>query len=126
MKLKLSIMPGAFAVCRLGPQAQVPEWAVLSSPLVSVSRTLDELSIICPEERVPDEVQREGGWRCLKILGPLPFFVTGVLASIVVPLAEAKVSVFAFSTFDRDYVLVKEETLALVRRILSARGHAFE
>jgi hypothetical protein len=122
MPHKLVILPETFAVCRLAPDAPIPDWAVFAGSPISITRTADELSIVGPASRVPDGVQAERGWRCFKILGPLPFTMTGVLASLVAPLAEAGISIFAFSTYDTDYVMVKEETLALARDVLVADG----
>ncbi len=123
MNLKLQIMPGTFAVCKLDPQAALPRWALSEGALTSITRTADELSIVCGESAVPDDVRCEKGWRCVKILGPLPFSMTGVLASLVGPLAEAKISVFALSTYDTDYVLIKAERLQDAIRVLRLSGH---
>ncbi len=123
MPHKLTVLPETFAVCRLASDAAIPDWALYDGLPVSITRTADELSIICPESRVPGDVQAERGWRCFKILGPLPFSMTGVLASLVAPLADAGISIFAFSTYDTDYVMVKEEMLSLARDVLAADGH---
>jgi len=125
MLLKLRLLPGTFAVCRFEPEAVIPAWA-LAGDLVSISRTPDELSIVCPEALVPQGILVEKGWRCLKIQGPLPFSMTGVLASLVDPLAEAGISLFAFSTYDTDYVLVKDATLERARAALVQAGHSLE
>jgi len=125
MALKLKLLPGIFAVCRLAPGEAVPEWST-AGPLTSITRTAEELSIVCLEAQVPASVLSEKGWRCLKIQGPLPFELTGVLASLVTPLAQAGISLFAFSTYDTDYVLVKEATLAPAVQALSRAGHTVE
>jgi hypothetical protein len=117
--LTLDLLEGTFAVCRLAPEAPVPGWAS-SSRFVSVTRTGDELSVVCPQEAVPAGVVCEPDWRCLRIAGKLEFHLVGVLASLLVPLAEAGVSVFVLSTFDTDYLLVKavdlERALEVLRR----------
>jgi hypothetical protein len=123
--LKLRLLPGTFAVCRLEPDAALPAWA-LAGDLVSITRTPDELSIVCPESLVPNGILAEKSWRCIKIRGPLPFSMTGILASLVNPLAEAGVSLFAFSTYDTDYVLVKDATLERARTVLTKAGHSLE
>lgn len=125
MPLKLRLLRETFAVCRLSPEAAVPDWAGAGS-FFSVTRTPDELSIVSPDSHVPKGILAERGWRCIKIQGPLPFSLTGVLASLVAPLAEAKVSVFAFSTYDTDYVLVKEAALDAALSALARSGHSIE
>ena len=79
--------------------------------------------MVCPESAMPEGAKREGGWRVLKITGPLDFSLTGILVSVAKPLAEAGVSIFAVSTFDTDYVLVKEENLEKALRALTLAGH---
>ncbi len=83
----------------------------------------DELSVVCPQELVPEDVRSEGGWRALKLEGPFEFSEVGVLASVAAPLAEAEVGIFAVSTFDTDYVLVKREQLQPAVAALRGRGH---
>jgi hypothetical protein len=122
MVLKLKVIPGTYAVCRLDADAAIPDWALTGS-VTSVTRTSDELSIVCPEAQVPKGVRCENGWRCIKVHGPLPFSMTGVLASLVNPLAEAGISLFAFSTYDTDYVLVPEAKLDDALAALSRAGH---
>ena len=120
--LTLHLVPGRLAVCRLAPDAPVPEQPA-DAGFWSVTRTNEELSIVLPEEDVPAECRAETGWRCLKVQGPLDFGLTGILASLAAPLAEAGVSIFAVSTYDTDYVLVKESDLEQARQALSASGH---
>ena len=120
--LQLKVVPGEYAVCRLDPDAPIPGWA-LTGPVSSVTRTPDELSIVCPEAQVPAGVRCENGWRGIKIQGPLPFSLTGVLASVADPLSEAGISLFAISTYDTDYVLVKGAKLDDALAALSLAGH---
>jgi hypothetical protein len=117
------LLPGLFAVCRL--DADAPQaWAMSgSSSIVSITRTPSELSIVCAQELVPDGVRCERDWRCLSVEGPLDFSLTGVLAALLAPLAEAGVSIFALSTFDTDYLLVGAAQLDLAIEALSAAGH---
>ena len=89
-----------------------------------MTRTPDEFSIVCEEGSVPNEARAEKGWVALKLEGPFPFAMTGVLTSFTVPLAEAGISIFAVSTFDTDYVLVKREQLNDAVQALAAAGHA--
>jgi hypothetical protein len=120
--MKLSLLPGRYGICRLDPAAPLPAWA-LAGPFWSVTRTADELSVVCDETGIPDGVRHAPGWRCLKVEGPLDFGLTGVLASLAVPLAEAGVSVFVVSTYDTDYLLVKEEDFSEAQRVLEAADH---
>jgi hypothetical protein len=110
--MNVTVLPERLAVCRLAASSRVPSWALeLHEAFTSITRTAEELSIVCPEESVPPEVQVEGGWRALKLPGPIPFEQVGVLASLAAPLAAAGISIFALSTYDTDYVLVKEADL---------------
>lgn len=122
-QLQYSLLPGRFAVCRLDPAGPSAEWATRGSGFGSVARTADELSVVCPEEHVPDGVKAERGWLCVKLEGPFPFDQTGILASFLLPLAEHKVPIFALSTFDTDYVLIKAEAWSAASAALDAAGH---
>jgi GNAT superfamily N-acetyltransferase len=119
----LTVLDGVFAVCRLGGEASIPPWAT-AGDFSSVSRTADELSVVCRQEAVPDGVLCERGWRCLRVAGTIPFTAVGVLAALTAPLADAGVSVFAISTFDTDYLLVKERDLAAAVAALHRRGYS--
>ncbi len=122
LTLTLSIIPETFAICRLGDGAAIPRWALRGS-FVSVTRTADELSIVCPLGDVPKGVQCSRGWRCLRVEGPLDLSLTGVLASLTAPLARVGISVFAISTFDTDYLMVQEKHLEAALVALAAAGH---
>lgn len=121
--LSLCILPGRLAICRLPPDAPLPEPPPRTS-LWSATRTEDELTIVLPEEAVSADWRVEMGWRCFKVLGPLDFGLTGILASLSTSLAEAGVPVFAISTYDTDYILVKEENLQKAKQALVANGHS--
>ena len=121
-RLRLDLLDGRMAVCRLAPSSEVPPWAT-GAALFSVTRTPDELSVVCPEENVPVGAKHEEGWRVLRLKGPFEFSVVGVLASVAAPLAGAGVSIFALSTYDTDYVLVKEEVLESAVSALRRSGH---
>ena len=121
--LNLQLVAGEFAVCRLPPAEPVPVWAG-SAVFSSVTRTGDELSIICPAQPVPAGIQAERGWRLLKIAGPLDFGAVGILAAVAEPLAAAGISLLSVGTFDTDYVLVKAVRLDDALRTLEASGHA--
>lgn len=121
----LELLPGRFALCRLAADAAVPAWAAAAA-FSSVTRTRDELSIVCEEGGVPEEVKHERGWRCLKLVGPFDLGLVGVLVSVLQPLAGAGVSIFALSTFDTDYVLVRGGQLSEAIAALRRAGHAVE
>lgn len=110
------------AICRLAANSPVPAWTSAARGLVSITRTPDELSIACAEAVVPAGVKHESGWAAFKVEGPLEFGRTGVLASLLEPLARAKVSIFAISTFDTDYILVKAAQADDATQALRAAG----
>ena len=122
MSLTLSLLPGKLMICRLEPKAIIPDWADAAG-FVSITRTSDELSIVCLEAGVPAGVKADRGWRCFKVEGPLDLSLTGVLASLLGPLAEARINIFAISTFDTDYVLVKEDKVSRAAEALRQAGH---
>jgi hypothetical protein len=123
-KLLLSALPERFAICRLGPDERVPDW-VFSTPFCSITRTNEELSLIVPEERVSRSWKVDKGWRCFKVLGPIDLSLTGVLASLSVPLAQAGVTIFVISTHDTDYLLVRGEDFDRAQEVLVEHGHRF-
>jgi uncharacterized protein len=122
--LTLTLLAGPIAVCRLPADAETPGWAS-TRPFVSITRTADELSIVCAEDDVPtdEEIKVERGWRVFKFDGPFAFNLTGILVSVLQPLADAKIGIFAISTFDTDYVLVKADDLAQAINALRLAGH---
>ncbi|HEX8618972.1 MAG TPA: ACT domain-containing protein [Thermoanaerobaculia bacterium] len=121
MQLRISILPASLAVCRLAPDAAVPSW--VRGAFTTVTRTAEELSIVCDDDAVPDGVQVERVWRALKVDGPIPFEMTGVAAALIAPLAEARISVFLIATFDTDYLLLKDDVVSAAVAILRAAGH---
>lgn len=118
----LDVLPQELAVSRLQADAVLPQWAT-SGSFHSIVRTSDELCIVCPDALVPESVPTQRGWRCLRVRGPLAFELTGILASLAVPLAQAEVSIFAISTYDTDYILVRREQLARAIAALRAARH---
>jgi uncharacterized protein len=121
-KLKFSRLRGSFAICRFPASVAVPDWA-LRGEFFSVTSTSDEVSIVCPESQVPAGVAHEGDWACLKLEGPFPFSETGILSSFIQPLAEHAIPIFAVSTFDTDYVLVKHAWVKNAVAALRDSGH---
>jgi uncharacterized protein len=110
------------AVCRLGAEEAEPAWAA-GGEFSAVVRTPGELSIVCEESAVPAGVKAQKGWGVIELVGPFDFGLTGVLASVLGPLAEAKVPIFAISTFDTDWVLIPGEHIEKAVRTLTAAGH---
>jgi hypothetical protein len=121
--LDLKLMNGRMAVCRLAPDEDLPVWALRAGAFSSVTRTADEWSVVCAEEVIPPGVRCEKGWRIFQVAGPLDFGLVGILDSIAGPLADAGVSVFALSTYDTDYVMVKAQSVDQAARALEAAGH---
>jgi len=119
--MNLTILPDTFALCRLSADEIVPEWAMIGE-FVSITHTQDELSIVCAAENVPPDVKADRGWSALKVEGPLDLALTGILASLTRPLAQAQINLFAVSTFDTDYLLVKEYNLARACEALREAG----
>lgn len=124
---KFSVVPGTYAVCRLPADSALPTWASAPGGFTSVTRTTDELSIVCEEARVPapqpDSFRGEGGFALLKIHGPFPLDAVGILAGIAKPLADAGISLLAVGTFDTDYLLVKRAQAARAVVALTQSGH---
>ena len=120
--LSLTVLPERMAICQLPPDDLLPA-TLGGARFWSVTRTDEGYSIVLPEESVPAGWKAERGWRCLKVQGPLDLDLTGVLSSIAVPLAEAGVSIFTLSTYDTDYILIREGDLEKAKRALQASGH---
>ena len=120
--LELSLLPERFAISRLAADSPIPDWAT-QGPFFSVTRTGDELSVVTELSRVPVGVQSQSGWRVLKVQGPFVLSEIGVLAALAAPVSEAKISLFAVSTFDTDYLLVTSETLSAAIAALERAGH---
>jgi hypothetical protein len=129
-ELQYRVFAQPLAVCRLAAAAPIPSWAT-EGEFFCVTRTRDEVSVVCSEEVCPDsEAERTGnglrvesGWVAVKLEGPFPFAMTGVLASVLTPLAKAKIPIFAISTFDTDYVLLKATDLEGAQQALREAGH---
>jgi len=122
-RLPLELLADTLAVCRLPADASVPTWAAGPGGFATISRTAVELSVTAPQANVPPDIQCEREYRALRVKGPLPLNLVGVLASIAEPLAEAGLSIFAISTFDTDYVLVNARDLEAAVATLEQAGH---
>jgi hypothetical protein len=121
--LPLEVLPDLLAVCRLPPDAALPEWATAPAPFLTISRTTEELSITTLQTAVPPGVRCERDYRALRVRGTLPPDLVGILLSIAEPLAQAGLSIFAISTYDTDYVLVKARDLPAALDALRRAGH---
>jgi hypothetical protein len=121
-QLKFRWLPGPYAVVRLPSDTTVPDWA-RKGDFTSITRTGDELSIVCPAASLPKDVDSGRRWMCLKLEGPFPFSQIGVLLSFIKPLSNNGVPIFAISTYDTDYVLVQEEFAGVALNALQVAGH---
>jgi hypothetical protein len=122
IELRFRRLPGQFAITRLGANSSVPAWA-LSGEFSSITRTRDELSVVCAAENVVPGTDSQSGWICFKLEGPFPFSQTGILAAFINPLSHNGVPIFAVSTFDTDYVLIQDRFLGVAEDLLRNAGH---
>src|SRR4029453_8710812 len=124
--LDLDLLPEEYAVCRLPAGSALPP-SLGSGPddktVISVTWGPDELSIICPSDRVPADAVVETPWRCLRVVGPLDLALTGVLASLIGPLAEARGNIVTFSPYDTHNLLVPTVRLTEAIDTLTKAGH---
>jgi len=119
--LDLRLLAGSYAVSRLSPDEALPEWA--RGELLAATWTPDELSIVSAAGSVPESVRSESGWRVLCVEGPLDFSLVGILAALTGTLARAEIAVFSLSTFDTDYLLVRERDLERALSALESDDH---
>lgn len=110
IKLTMKLLNKKYSVCRLDKNDTMPTWA-LQGDFFSITKTKDELSIVCLQENIPDNIKCEKDWRILKVEGLLDFSLVGILASISSLMAQQQISIFALSTYDTDYILVKEKNI---------------
>ncbi|MDV4149421.1 ACT domain-containing protein [Clostridium sp. AL.422] len=109
-KLNLKLLKGKYSVCRLYKNDEIPNW-IFNEEFFSITRTEDEVSIVCLQDKVKEEIKCERDWKVLKIEGPLDFSLIGILARISTLMANNDISIFAISTYDTDYILIKEEMI---------------
>jgi len=119
--LRFEVLSETLGVCKLSPSITIPQW-VYQGEFFSVTKTTEELSLVCSEEAIPAEVVCEKGWRVLKIVGILDFNLVGILSVVSSVLAKAGVSIFAISTYNTDYILVKDKDLKLALKVLGDEG----
>jgi hypothetical protein len=124
--LELQALSARLAVVRLPAEAGLPWWAARGGEFLSLTRTRGETSVVCEEQFVPAESQAEHGFRALRVKGPLAFHLTGVLAALAAPLSDAGVPIFVVSTFDTDYVLVREDDFSNAIGALKKAGHSVD
>ena len=125
LDLVLSVLSETFTIHKLSPDVSIPE-EILKSNYYSVSKTENKLSVVCSELIEVQSLQSSKGWKCIKVKGPLDFNLTGILAGISDILAQANISIFAISTFDTDYILVRSQDLSSARTKLRKAGYKFE
>ena len=118
----LKKLDGQYAIARLDAGAAFPGWAD-GAGFVSISRTDEELSIVCLQNRIPASIMQDRDWTCFRLQGPFAFDETGVVLSVIRPLSENKIGVFVVSTFDGDHLLVKASDEASSILYLTAAGH---
>ena len=123
--MQLYALDDLYAVVRLEPDADIPSWA-RSGHFWSVTRSDSELSVVCPQEQVPSDASAERGWCAFEVAGPLDFSLTGVVASLVTPLADEDIPLFVVSTFETDYLLVREHDLRRSVAALTSAGHSVD
>ena len=123
-RLKFGQLAGSYVIVRLAADATVPNWAT-GGEFTSVTRTEDELSIVCPSGNLPLGVHAPHSWQCLKLVGPFAFSETGILLSFIQPLAEAGIGILALSTYDTDYILIQDEFTESALETLRRAGHEF-
>lgn len=120
--LKFRQLPGPYAIVRMASDSPIPNWAT-KGEFHSITRTTDELSVVCPTENLPPDAHSLHRWICLKLEGPFPFSMTGVLLSFIQPLSNNGIPIFAVSTYDTDYVLIQEEWAGAAIAELQRAGH---
>ncbi len=122
--LNLQIVPGRYAIARLAPDAPLPDWA--DGPgFMAISRASDELTVICLEERIPEGVETDAGWFCLRTIGPFGFGEAGIVHRLITPLSENGIGIFVVCTFDGEHLLLAEADRERAIALLGTAGHRF-
>ena len=125
VNLVLSVLSETFTIHQLSQDVSIPE-EILKCNYYSVSKTENELSLVCSEVIEVQSLQSSKGWKCIKVKDPLDFNLTGILAGISDILAQTNISIFAISTFDTDYILVRKHDLSSATSQLRQAGYKFE
>jgi hypothetical protein len=118
-KFILSLLPEKLAICHFGKNAPIPVWAQHNCSFFSLTKTHNELSIVCSQEEIPENIRAEKNWRAFMLEGPQDMYSVGIIAKLSVPLAKAGISIFNISTYETDYVLIEEKNLAKAKKVLS-------
>ena len=124
--MNLSVISDQLAVLKLNPAQTIPDWILNQKRFASITYTEEELSIVCSQTVIPkntQDIEVSLDWSGIKVEGPLDFLLTGILSSLAAPLAEAQISIFALSTYNTDYILVKSNQLKDALHILTEQGH---
>lgn len=116
-KLNLKLLKGEYSVCRFDKNDEIPKW-IFNEEFFSITKTEDELSIVCLQDNIKENIKCEKGWKVLKIEGPLDFSLIGILSRISTLMANNDISIFAISTYDTDYILIKEESINKAIKVL--------
>ena len=119
MELTLSILPEKLGICHFAKNSNIPDWSKDIS-FCSITRTSDELSIVCPQDKIPGGVLFEKDWRAFKLEGVVDMYSVGIIASLSKPLADAGISIFNISTYETNYVLVEDKNLEKAKEVLGA------
>ncbi|MCL2914131.1 ACT domain-containing protein [Shewanella corallii] len=122
MRLTLAVHAQLYTIHSFSPDTEIPA-SIFSQPMFFIGKTREELSVVVPSDLALESLEQEDDWRCLEILGPLGFSMTGILSRISTTLAEANISIFAISTFDTDYILVKKDTLEAAKAALKQKQY---
>ena len=125
LKINLEQLEGVYAIAQLSHLDTIPDW-VDGEGLVNISRTDDELSLVCLENRVPPHIKVDSGWICFKFLGPFAFDAAGVILTVIRPLSENGLGIFVVATFDGDILLLKSEDVEFAKTLLLEAGHTLE
>ena len=125
-KMTLKLLPERLAIWKIPPGKPVPPFPRNQPGFWSITRTGEEISVVSDARKVPDETQVEAGWRCFSVAGPLDFSLTGIIASLSAPLAEAGISIFTISTFDTDHILIRDHQVNHAIKILETAGHKID
>ena len=121
-KLILKLLKNKYSVCRLNKYDEIPKW-IFNEEFFSITKTEDELSIVCLQDKIKDDVLCERNWKVLKIEGPLDFSLIGILSKISTLMANNNISIFAISTYDTDYILIKEELIDKAIQLLTNNNY---
>ena len=119
-KFTLSVLPEKLGICHFAKHAPIPDWAEHNCEFFSLTKTHDELSIVCPQDHIPENVRAEKDWRAFRLEGPLDMYSVGVIAMLSAPLAKAGISIFNISTYKTDYILVEEKNFAKAKKALGS------